>query len=356
MYSGFGGASVTCDARLSDLRQWLLLVTVALMMGRWLGILTGLALTLSACTANPAAVSTTIAVLDPPETADSTTTLTVPSTTQAPTTTAPPMPEVANEIPQGMIELATALTEAERELRQATDSVTRIFWGERQQWLYQLVQSKSETEAEEILLLASGGPHGDAIALNIEARQALTALVNNYEISSTLPAWSIEAPRPPDELLQLYMSAEAQTGIDWEYLAAINLVETRMGRINGVSTAGAVGPMQFLPTTWAECCEGDPTVPADAILGAGQYLVDRGGPGDMDRAILGYNNSKNYVTAVKAYAEVLRLDPDAYYGYHAWQVYFQSTAGLARLGVGYYETESIDAATWLAENPDSLVQ
>ncbi len=94
-------------------------------------------------------------------------------------------------------------------------------------------------------------------------------------------------------------AAEDATGIEWEYLAAINLVETRMGRINGVSTAGAVGPMQFLPSTWAECCEGDPTIAADAIMGAGQYLLDRGGPLDMDRAILGYNNSKNYVTAVQ---------------------------------------------------------
>jgi hypothetical protein len=253
-----------------------------------------------------------------------------------------------------MFQLATALTEVERELRRATNPTTRVFWGERQQWLYQLAQSEPNTE--DLLLLTSIGNNGDAIALNYEARQALTALVNNYKISDTLPAWSIEAPLPPDDLIELYMAAEAETGIDWEYLAAINLVETRMGRINGVSTAGAVGPMQFLPTTWAECCEGDPTVAADAIMGAGQYLLDRGGPENMDRAILGYNNSENYVTAVKAYAEVLRLDPNAYYGYHAWQVYFQSTAGLARLGVGYYEAESIDAATWLAQNPDNLVE
>ncbi len=33
----------------------------------------------------------------------------------------------------------------------------------------------------------------------------------------------------------------------WYYLAAINLIETRMGRIDGLSTAGAQGPMQFLP-------------------------------------------------------------------------------------------------------------
>ena len=65
-----------------------------------------------------------------------------------------------------------------------------------------------------------------------------------------------------------YRAAEAATGIDWYWLAAIHLQETRMGRIIGTSSAGAVGPMQFLPTTWARCCTGDPTVTRDAIIGA----------------------------------------------------------------------------------------
>ena len=60
-------------------------------------------------------------------------------------------------------------------------------------------------------------------------------------------------------LLGHYAEAEQLTGIPWYWLAAIHLQETRMGRIEGVSTAGAVGPMQFLPTTWARCCVGDPT-------------------------------------------------------------------------------------------------
>ena len=76
----------------------------------------------------------------------------------------------------------------------------------------------------------------------------------------------------------LYSEAELLTGIAWYWLASIHLQETRMGRIEGVSSAGAVGPMQFLPTTWEACCTGDPTVTRDAIIGAATYLAQSGGP------------------------------------------------------------------------------
>lgn len=279
-------------------------------------------------------------------------TTSAPSTTSANTAapTTEPEPTVPQDRPATASELADALIEAETAVRTEHDPTYRASWGERQQLLYQ-VMAADPGIADEVLTITDD----PAIRLNYEARLALNALVNNYAISDTLPAWEIQEPLPAETLLGLYQASEDATGIEWEYLAAINLVETRMGRINGVSTAGAVGPMQFLPSTWAECCEGDPAVAADAILGAGQYLVDRGGPANMDRAILGYNNSKNYVTAVQAYAAVLRNDPDAYFGYHAWRVFFRSTAGLAILPVGYYQAESVDAASWLADHPENLV-
>jgi membrane-bound lytic murein transglycosylase B len=68
--------------------------------------------------------------------------------------------------------------------------------------------------------------------------------------------------------------------VPWYFLASINLVETRMGRIHGLSTAGAQGPMQFLPSTWAACCTGDIEDAHDAIVGAATYLKMR--PDDMD--------------------------------------------------------------------------
>jgi hypothetical protein len=166
-----------------------------------------------------------------------------------------------------------------------------------------------------------------------------------------LPAWTIGEPEPVSTLLALYVEAERLTGIAWYWLAAIHLQETRMGRIQGVSTAGAVGPMQFLPTTWAACCIGDPTVPRDAIIGAATYLAQSGGPADMAAAVYQYNPNDGYVAVVTAYAESLRDEPELYTGYHAFQVFFTTSEGTARLPVGYSQTSPIDAAAYLASNP-----
>jgi len=72
-------------------------------------------------------------------------------------------------------------------------------------------------------------------------------------------------------------------------LAAVNLVETGMGRIDGVSIANAQGPMQFLPSTWAEPGIGKGNIrnPHDAIQAAARYLVRRGGLRDIRRGLWG---------------------------------------------------------------------
>ena len=166
-----------------------------------------------------------------------------------------------------------------------------------------------------------------------------------------LPAWRIREPLPAATLLSFYRSASTESGISWGTLAAINLVETRMGRIIGASSSGAVGPMQFLPTTWAVCCQGDPWDDHDAIHGAAAYLVRRGGPGDMRRAILGYNPSEPYLAMVTAYADNLAREPDLLVGYHAWEVYVRTVSGAVRLSVGYDATEPIDAAEYYRAHP-----
>ena len=128
-----------------------------------------------------------------------------------------------------------------------------------------------------------------------------------------------------------------------------------MGRIVGVSSAGAVGPMQFLPSTWEGCCEGDPTVARDAIMGAAVYLVDRGAPGDMQAALTGYNPNAGYVGAVTAYAQNMIDDERAYLGYHGWQVFFGSSAGTVRLPVGYSSTVPVPADAYVRDHPDDLL-
>ncbi|MEX0657971.1 MAG: lytic transglycosylase domain-containing protein [Egibacteraceae bacterium] len=153
-----------------------------------------------------------------------------------------------------------------------------------------------------------------------------------------LPSWRIVEPPPADELRGYYEEAAAATGVDWTYLAAINLVETRMGRIRGVSSAGAQGPMQFMPATWAEWGQGSVTDHRDAILAAGRYLQWGGMPGDVNGALFRYNRDTRYVDAVRTYAEQMQGDPRAYYGYYHWQVYYDTRAENVLLPHGWDNT------------------
>jgi membrane-bound lytic murein transglycosylase B len=115
-------------------------------------------------------------------------------------------------------------------------------------------------------------------------------------------------------------------------LAAVNLVESAYGRLRNTSTAGAQGPMQFIPSTWdAYGMGGDVRDPRDAILGAANYLSASGAPGDIRGALYAYNPSADYVNAVLAYAERIRRDPRAFFSYYAWQVYVRTTAGTRRI-------------------------
>ena len=189
----------------------------------------------------------------------------------------------------------------------------------------------------------------DVYDRNVDARRQLVALAH---VKDTLPAWRIEAPAPAEELLNDYREAESASGVDWNYLAAINLIETQFGSIDGVSAAGAQGPMQFLPSTFAAYGEGgDINSPHDSIMAAGRYLAANGFAADRDHAIYRYNNASQYVQAVNDYAAVLAADPAAFTGYYRWDVYYHTTAGDVLLPVGYLETSPISAGDYVATHP-----
>jgi membrane-bound lytic murein transglycosylase B len=125
---------------------------------------------------------------------------------------------------------------------------------------------------------------------------------------------------------------EEEHGVGWYYLAAIHLVETRMGRIRGLSEAGAQGPMQFLPATWREYgMGGDIDKPRDSILAAANYLRRAGAREDIDRALFAYNHSTSYVRAIRRFAKRMRADQRAFLTYYAWQVFVRTPAGVRRL-------------------------
>jgi hypothetical protein len=153
---------------------------------------------------------------------------------------------------------------------------------------------------------------------------------------TSLPSWHILRPRPVGELLDDYHAAAAATGVPWTVLAAIHLVESRMGRIRGSSGAGAQGPMQFLPATWASYgAGGDVWSDHDAILGAARLLRANGAPTDIAGAVFRYNRSWHYVRAVMAYAFVMAVNERAYRAYYGWQVYVGTTGGVFLLPEGY---------------------
>lgn len=192
------------------------------------------------------------------------------------------------------------------------------------------------------------------VRLHVRARGAFRAM--HVRLSRTLPAWEVVAPAPVTELLADYRTGERRFGVPWEVLAAVNLVETSMGRIRGTSVAGARGPMQFMPATWAAWGRGDIDDPHDAILAAARYLAHNGGgSGHVDRALHAYNHSRRYVEGVQAYAAVLRADPAALRGLHDWQVVYLSRRGDVWLPEGYARRASVGVGAYLRRHPDRLL-
>jgi membrane-bound lytic murein transglycosylase B len=284
---------------------------------------------LTACAVSrdvPAGPATT-----PTPTRDVSAATTAPTSTPtlAPTPTPRPDPPVAAADPPG---LAAQIEIAERAVRDPRVTGADLAWmGHLQQVAYRRLSARPEWR--DAVLAALPADVRAVATANLDATADLRATVVP---GPNLPtAWRIVDPAPLDDLQRYYREAETEFAVPWSYLASIHLVETRMGRIRGTSTAGAQGPMQFLPSTWAAYGEGDINSDRDSIRGAARYLKANGAPGNMANALFRYNQSQRYVRAVTAYAEVMRAEPDAYRGYYHWQVYYLTTRGDILLPVGY---------------------
>src|SRR5918998_1283302 len=123
------------------------------------------------------------------------------------------------------------------------------------------------------------------------------------------------APMPKREYVELYKEAAKEYGFerDWYVLAAVGQVESNHGQNMGPSSAGAMGPMQFLPSTWAASGvdgngDGNANImdPKDAIPAAAGYLKEGGAPRDWYAALFSYNHADWYVKKVFAVAEAYR--------------------------------------------------
>jgi hypothetical protein len=127
-----------------------------------------------------------------------------------------------------------------------------------------------------------------------------------------VPNFFIDKFAIPPFLLPLYQAAGIQYGVRWEVLAAINEIETDYGRNLNVSSAGAVGWMQFLPSTWRKWgvdANGDgikdPYNPVDAIFSAARYLRAADVEHHLRAAIFAYNHADWYVDSVLLRAKLM---------------------------------------------------
>ncbi len=127
-----------------------------------------------------------------------------------------------------------------------------------------------------------------------------------------VPNFFIERFRIPPFLLPIYQAAGIQYGVRWEVLAAINEIETDYGRNLNVSTAGALGWMQFMPATWEQYgvdanddAKRDPYNPVDAIFASARYLKAAGAATDIRKAIFAYNHADWYVDSVLMRARLI---------------------------------------------------
>jgi soluble lytic murein transglycosylase-like protein len=137
---------------------------------------------------------------------------------------------------------------------------------------------------------------------------------------------------PADRLRGYYAEAQRRFHVGWHVLAAVNFVESAFNKLRNSSTAGAQGPMQFIPATWrAYGLGGDVHDPHDAILGAANYLHANGAPRNYARALFHYNPSPSYVDAVLRYARRIKADRRALAELYSRQVFVRTLRGLVRL-------------------------
>ncbi len=160
----------------------------------------------------------------------------------------------------------------------------------------------------------------NAAAGNVaEAPQVVAAQLGGLEAEladTAVTSQALSFYRIPLFLLPIYQAAAVQYGVPWQILAAINEIETDYGNDLSVSTAGAVGWMQFMPSTWLQygvdaldTGYADPYNPVDAVFAAARYLKAAGAARSLTGAIFSYNHSQAYVQSVLLRAKLISAYP-----------------------------------------------
>jgi len=243
-------------------------------------------------------------------------------------------------IPRGPDRLAPALDSTTRSLRTAIDRWTTEgdpssrgapldvqLLALYQQRIYRML-ARDPVLAQDVQARLSASVAREA-RINVAAGSDLLSLASPVSRPGLIRT---QPPEPPGVLLGYYLEAEDRFGVAWQVLAAVNYTESKFGRVVSASSAGAQGPMQFIPSTWAAYgMGGDVHDPHDAILGAANYLRASGAPGDYRVALYHYNPVPEYVDAVMRYARQMTRDLRTFYAYYNWQVFVLTKHGELRL-------------------------
>jgi hypothetical protein len=234
-------------------------------------------------------------------------------------------------IPISARPLAATLTQTERSLDEAIDRWDTSTKPPHDVTLLALYEQRIIRVLGERPALARAVVKLDpAAADDVAARGDLKALVASGPVPRASPK---VGPAPAvDRLLAWYREAQRRFHVRWQLLAAVNFVESAFGKVQNASTAGAQGPMQFVPATWrAYGLGGNVHDSHDAILGAANYLAANHGATRERDALFHYNPSRLYVDAIMRYANHIARNPHALFRYYSWQVYFRTSTGYRRV-------------------------
>jgi murein DD-endopeptidase MepM/ murein hydrolase activator NlpD len=175
--------------------------------------------------------------------------------------------------------------------------------------------------AAALALVLAGSASADVFQVVPTIDSAVPTLLPSAEVpnapgSIAFPSSLLNRPamvqtRTYAQLLDLWQRDGASYGVPWQVLASINKIESNFGRNMGPSSAGAIGWMQFMPSTWERWgldADGDgianPWSPEDAIAAAARYLAASDGQSDISRAVFSYNHAQWYVDEVLQLAQV----------------------------------------------------
>jgi Transglycosylase SLT domain/Peptidase family M23 len=240
-----------------------------------------------------------------------------PSVPDTGTTTTPTVPSAPKPPPETTSPTAPAPdgtsgpTSGGGSPQERTSSGQRI-QGETDSPTFGGVKARAKHEADRANRTGRRSPLRNSDGTPTPDNPGFTDVLPGPSTATGVPNFIIRKFRVPPFLLSIYQAAGIEYGIRWEILAAINEIETDYGRNLNVSSAGALGWMQFMPSTWQmygtdanKDGRKDPYNPVDAIFAAARYLKAAGYEQDVRRAIFAYNHADWYVDSVLLRARLI---------------------------------------------------